>query len=419
MIMMEVLNLQGVELKEARNDLANNFISYAPSQTEIVNDTIRYNIAFENAKVNKEIHMSYLNEDINSFENKEDELLSHSIANLSGGQQKRLQISRGLYNSPKLIVMDDPFNAIDLEMSKKITDNIIKEYKESIFVLINNQKEILQKIDYIIFLKHDSYIYGTYEEMIKAISSLRKEFKKSVLYLLPILIGMIIAFGIMYFPMKYALLYIPLQTISLFAGLMIGSCPKMITDAKKNGFKMINLISLIVPFVFVLGICFIPDMGDVDLSIDMPIINYLLLFIVGVVASCTLVIPGVSGSMFLLIIGYYHPIFNTISQIKTNPGHSILVLMIFAIGLLVGFFTIAKIMKVLLEKYPRATYWAIVSFVIGSIPAIYISFDYTKAVFNIITVITSSICVVLGIIGSYLVTIVTNKKEKTLSKEGK
>lgn len=167
------IKLQGVELKEVRNDLANNFISYAPSQTEIFNDTIRYNIAFENVEVNKEIHLSYLDEDINSFENKEDELLSHSIANLSGGQQKRLQISRGLYNSPKLIVMDDPFNAIDLEMSKKITDNIIKEYKESIFVLINNQKEILQKMDYIIFLKHDSYIYGTYEEMMKDLDFLK------------------------------------------------------------------------------------------------------------------------------------------------------------------------------------------------------------------------------------------------------
>lgn len=167
------IKLQGVELKEVRNDLANNFISYAPSQTEIFNDTIRYNIAFENAEVNKEIHLSYLDEDINSFENKEDELLSHSIANLSGGQQKRLQITRGLYNSPKLIVMDDPFNAIDLEMSKKITDNIIKEYKESIFVLINNQKEILQKMDYIIFLKHDSYIYGTYEEMMKDLDFLK------------------------------------------------------------------------------------------------------------------------------------------------------------------------------------------------------------------------------------------------------
>lgn len=167
------IKLQGVELKEVRNDLANNFISYAPSQTEIFNDTIRYNIAFENAEVKKEIQMSYLDEDINTFENKEDELLSHSIANLSGGQQKRLQISRGLYNSPKLIVMDDPFNAIDLEMSKNITDNIIKEYKESIFVLINNQKEILQKMDYIIFLKHDSYIYGTYEEMMKDLDFLK------------------------------------------------------------------------------------------------------------------------------------------------------------------------------------------------------------------------------------------------------
>lgn len=167
------IKLQGVELKEARNDLANNFISYAPSQTEIFNDTIRYNIAFEDAEVNKEIHMSYLDEDINSFENKEDEVLSHSIANLSGGQQKRLQISRGLYKSPKLIVMDDPFNAIDLEMSKNITDNIIKAYKESIFVLINNQKEILQKMDYIIFLKHDSYIYGTYEEMMKDLDFLK------------------------------------------------------------------------------------------------------------------------------------------------------------------------------------------------------------------------------------------------------
>lgn len=167
------IKLQGVELKEVRNDLANNFISYVPSQTEIFNDTIRYNIAFENAEVKKEIQMSYLDEDINTFENKEDELLSHSIANLSGGQQKRLQISRGLYNSPKLIVMDDPFNAIDLEMSKNITDNIIKEYKESIFVLINNQKEILQKMDYIIFLKHDSYIYGTYEEMMKDLDFLK------------------------------------------------------------------------------------------------------------------------------------------------------------------------------------------------------------------------------------------------------
>lgn len=161
------IKLQGVELKEVRNDIGNNFISYVPSEVEIFNDTIKYNVAFEDKDVFKEMALSCLDQDVNNFENKENEVLSHSTTNLSGGQQKRVQIARSLYNNPKLIVMDDPFNAIDLDMSVKITENIINNYKNSIFVLINNQKEILKKLDYIIFLKNDTYLFGTYDELIK------------------------------------------------------------------------------------------------------------------------------------------------------------------------------------------------------------------------------------------------------------
>lgn len=161
------IKLQGVELKEVRNDIGNNFISYVPSEVEIFNDTIKYNVAFEDKDVFKEMALSCLDQDVNNFENKENEVLSHSTTNLSGGQQKRLQIARSLYNNPKLIVMDDPFNAIDLDMSVKITENIINNYKNSIFVLINNQKEILKKLDYIIFLKNDTYLFGTYDELMK------------------------------------------------------------------------------------------------------------------------------------------------------------------------------------------------------------------------------------------------------------
>lgn len=161
------IKLQGVELKEVRNDIGNNFISYVPSEVEIFNDTIKYNVAFEDKDIFKEIALSCLDQDVNNFENKENEVLSHSTTNLSGGQQKRLQIARSLYNNPKLIVMDDPFNAIDLDMSVKITENIINNYKNSIFVLINNQKEILKKLDYIIFLKNDTYLFGTYDELMK------------------------------------------------------------------------------------------------------------------------------------------------------------------------------------------------------------------------------------------------------------
>ena len=161
------IKLQGVELKEVRNDIGNNFISYVPSKVEIFNDTIKYNVAFEDKDILKEMALSCLDQDVNNFENKENEVLSHSTTNLSGGQQKRLQIARGLYNNPKMIVMDNPFNAIDLDMSLKITDNIINNYNNSIFVLINSQKEILKKLDYIIFLKHDSYLFGTYDELMK------------------------------------------------------------------------------------------------------------------------------------------------------------------------------------------------------------------------------------------------------------
>lgn len=161
------IKLQGVELKEVQNDIGNNFISYVPSEVEIFNDTIKYNVAFEDKDILKEMALSCLDQDVNNFENKENEVLSHSTTNLSGGQQKRLQIARGLYNNPKLIVMDDPFNAIDLDMSVKITENIINNYNNSIFVLINNQKEILKKLDHIIFLKHGSYLFGTYDELMK------------------------------------------------------------------------------------------------------------------------------------------------------------------------------------------------------------------------------------------------------------
>lgn len=161
------IKLQGMELKEVRNDIGNNFISYVPSKVEIFNDTIKYNVAFEDKDILKEMALSCLDQDVNNFENKENEVLSHSTTNLSGGQQKRLQIARGVYNNPKLIVMDNPFNAIDLDMSLKITDNIINNYNNSIFVLINNQKEILKKLDYIIFLKNDTYLFGTYDELMK------------------------------------------------------------------------------------------------------------------------------------------------------------------------------------------------------------------------------------------------------------
>lgn len=250
-------------------------------------------------------------------------------------------------------------------------------------------------------------LLGVYDKIIESIGNLFKDFKKSVLFLLPILLGAVLAFAALYFPLKYALKYAPFPTIMLFAGFMAGSCPDLYKKANKNGFKKRDIAAIIIPCLLVIGICFIPSIGDVDLSANMHVSGYFILLLIGAVASCALVVPGISGSMLLLIFGYYNPILNTISALKDNFGHSLLVLATFAVGLVVGFFTIAKLMQLLLKKFRRVTFWAITGFVIGSIPAVVITFfhqygDNPAVYLTPLQISLGVILFVAGAIGTFL-----------------
>ncbi len=218
-------------------------------------------------------------------------------------------------------------------------------------------------------------LLNIYDKLINAISDLRKDFKNSFLFLLPIALGAAAAVAAMYFPLKWLLEKAPLPTVLTFAGLMLGSFPKLFKDGIKNGFKITDIFAVAIPLAVVMGICFIPHIGAVNLGSDMRWYAYILLFLVGMLASCALVIPGVSGSMLLLILGYYNSILNTVSALKTDFWHSFLVLAIFGIGIIIGFFSIAKLMKFLFGKFPRGTYWAVVGFVAGSVPALLLTFE--------------------------------------------
>ena len=150
---------------------------------------------------------------------------------------------------------------------------------------------------------------------------------------------------------------------------------------------------------------------------DMSAAGYILLALIGALASCALVIPGVSGSMLLLIFGYYDPILNTIKSLLTDTGHSVLVMAIFAAGLVIGFFSIAKLMKFLLEKLPRGTFWAIIGFVIGSVPAILITYngnfpDAPYSSLSVAHIVVGVVLAVAGAIASFALTAVVEAKMK-------
>lgn len=258
-------------------------------------------------------------------------------------------------------------------------------------------------------------LLGVYDKIIGSISNLFKDFKASFLFLLPILLGAVVAFAALYYPLNLALQYAPFPTIMLFAGFMLGSTPDMILGARKDGFKKFDIASVLIPLAVVVGICFIPNMGNVDLSSAMPWHTYLVLAVMGVLASCALVVPGISGSMLLLIFGYYQPIMDTIKTLFTDFGHSVLVLGIFALGVVVGFFTIAKLMKYLLSKFHRSTMWAIVGFVIGSIPAVIISFffnpEYGVACLDTLQICLGVVTFIIGAIATYFIALYAKKKQ--------
>ena len=263
-------------------------------------------------------------------------------------------------------------------------------------------------------------LLNVYDKLIGAISNVLKDFKNSVKVLAPILLGAVIALVAAYFPLKFALKHAPFPTVMLFAGLMIGSCPKMVKDGIKNGFKMLDILSIALPLILIIGICFIPNLGSANLSADMPVYGYFLLILIGMLASCALVVPGVSGSMLLLILGYYNEILGTFSLLKTDFGHSVLVLLILAAGIVIGFFSIAKLMKFLLNKFPRATNWAIIGFVFGSIPAIFITYnnnfpDFVYSTLSAAHIAVGCVLCVLGIIATYALTAFVEYKNRQVT----
>lgn len=217
-------------------------------------------------------------------------------------------------------------------------------------------------------------ILGIYEKLVGAIADIFKDFKRSVLTLLPIFLGMVVGIVGLLFPLGWALEAYPLPTVCLFVGLAIGGLPSL-SDKMRGKILPKNVIACLIPFLFALSLSFIPTGSDVNLF-ELSFGGYALLFLIGMIGSAALVVPGISGSMLLLILGYYNPIVNMITDHffkGENIGKSILVLGCTALGIAIGFFLISILMKWLLKNFPRGTYFAILGFILGSIPTIYIS----------------------------------------------
>ena len=160
-------------------------------------------------------------------------------------------------------------------------------------------------------------------------------------------------------------------------------------------------------FALVVGLKIIGGGNSTDATITLNIGQLIILFIMGAIAAATMVIPGVSGSMMLMLLGYYNPIVGSVSglvdALLSGNMSAILgccgVLIPFGIGVVVGIFAIAKLIEVLLRRFPGPTYCAIMGLVTASPVAILMGLSY--AGLSAATVIISVVALALGAVAAY------------------
>lgn len=230
---------------------------------------------------------------------------------------------------------------------------------------------------------------GVYDRLITSLTGLFKNFKKSLATLVPLFIGMAIGIVGFAFLIEFLFAKLPIATCSAFTGLILGGAPILIyslqkeLDRTRTKFRVKHAIALLALLVFGVVMSLLGLRGEgaaADLS-ELNVMGILLLFLIGVVTSATMVVPGVSGSMVLMILGYYHSIIGEITGFivalksfdMAGLSRGVTVLVPFGIGVLVGIFLIAKLIEMLLTRYAALTYSAILGLIISSPFAIFVS----------------------------------------------
>lgn len=268
-------------------------------------------------------------------------------------------------------------------------------------------------------------VLGIYEKLVNAIAGIFGSFKKSVVTLLPIAIGLVIGAVSLLFPLEWALGSFPFPTVSLFVGLTVGCLPSL-TGELKGKITLQNVLSFSIPMILTALLAFAPLGRDVDLY-SLGFWGYALLIPIGIIGSSALVIPGISGSMLLLMLGYYNPVVSMATDLIRSLGDGTLfdegfiktftVILMLGIGIIVGFIGISVILKKLFEKHRRGTYFAIVGFIIGSLPTVFAS-TYKDAGYTAETLPSSALywiacplMIAVGIAMAYGFLVLSRKKQ--------
>ena len=259
-------------------------------------------------------------------------------------------------------------------------------------------------------------VFGAFKKIVDAVDNLfSKLFWKSLLILLPFLIGAVISVAALIYPFQLAFKYCLFSIVCLFAGFILGSIPGITDELKEQAPTKANIVELIIGFILagiigVFSVIFKFNNGINNLFVSRPWYLYLIIFVVGLFGSSGLIVPGFSGSMLLLVIGFYQPILNLVDFSNFWPNVSLG--FVFALGVLAGFIILSKIMNRMITNHRIATLYVVVGFIFGSLISLFVNsqmFAYIGDGLKLLDSILGPVLLLVGITLSTLFVVYTRK----------
>jgi putative membrane protein len=240
---------------------------------------------------------------------------------------------------------------------------------------------------------------GIYEKLVAIASHFFKDFKNNLKFLFPLGLGAVVSILSLSKLLSFLLDKYEIPTVMFFIGLILGGVPIVY---RKVDSKKITPGCIIVFLITFLSVVIMSLVSLKDVHVDLSIINFigsLKLFGVGIIGAATMVIPGISGTFVLMLMGYYEPIIDIISDLTSfnHIIHNFLILIPIGLGLVFGIILVAKIIEYLLKKYANLTYWGILGFVVSSM----VSIAITLTGFTVANVIVGLILLAIGTVFSY------------------
>ena len=218
-----------------------------------------------------------------------------------------------------------------------------------------------------------AFIMGIYDEFVGSLASINMEAVKLLFsgkfkafwkhingsFLISLVIGIGISVVALAGLMQYLLANKPIQTWAFFFGLIVASSIFIIRGI--SGWKLREVLFLVFGMVLGVTICTLSPTQTPD--------GLWFIFISGAIAICAMILPGISGSFILLILGKYQYIMGVISDLVSgvNIGQNILIIGVFGIGAVIGILSFSKLLHWLLARWQKETMIVLAGFIIGSL----------------------------------------------------